>query len=109
MVGFDRLGQLKEGYKADFLILDRDILEIPPEEIDQVSVAETYINGRCVYRKKQIKYEGEKRMFTLPKYYEPDFFVGVAEKRAGCQMGGSGSKRSRSGELPQYIYVSGVF
>lgn len=51
MVGFDRLGQLKEGYKADFLILDRDILEIPPEEIDQVSVAETYINGRCVYRK----------------------------------------------------------
>ena len=73
MVGFDRLGQLKEGYKADFLILDRDILEIPPEEIDQVSVAETYINGRCVYRKKQIKYEGEKRMFTLPKYYEPDF------------------------------------
>ena len=46
-----KLGQLKEGYKADFLILDRDLLEISPKEIDQISVAETYIEGRCVYRK----------------------------------------------------------
>ena len=49
MVGFDRLGQLREGYKADFLVLDRDILEIPAEEIDQVQVDQTYIGGRCVY------------------------------------------------------------
>lgn len=53
MVGFERLGQLKEGYKADFAVLDRDILAIPPEELDQVSVAETYIGGSCVYRKAQ--------------------------------------------------------
>lgn len=51
MVGFDRLGQLKEGYKADFLILDRDILEIPAQEIDQVKVAATYMGGRCVYKR----------------------------------------------------------
>lgn len=51
IAGFDRLGQLKEGYKADFLILDRDILEIPSREIDQVHIAETYIGGCCVYRK----------------------------------------------------------
>ena len=51
IAGFERLGQLKEGYKADFLILDRDILEILAREIDQVSVAETYIGGQCVYRK----------------------------------------------------------
>ncbi len=51
MAGFDRLGQLKEGYKADFLILDQDILEVPAEQIDQVSVAETYIDGQCVYQK----------------------------------------------------------
>lgn len=50
MAGFDRLGQLKEGYKADFLILDRDILEIPAKEIDQVRVAATYIGGRRVYK-----------------------------------------------------------
>ncbi len=51
IAGFKGLGQLKEGYKADFLILDRDLLEISPKEIDQISVAETYIGGRCVYRK----------------------------------------------------------
>ena len=50
MAGLARLGQLKEGYKADFLILDRDILEIPAKEIDQVRVAETYIGGRRVYK-----------------------------------------------------------
>ena len=52
MAGFDRLGQLKEGYKADFVILDRDILELPAEEIDQVQAAETYIRGCCVYTNK---------------------------------------------------------
>ena len=51
IAGFKGLGQLKEGYKADFLILDRDLLEVPTQEIDQVSVAETYIGGQCVYRK----------------------------------------------------------
>ena len=51
MAGFDRLGQLREGYKADFLILDRDILEIPAEEIDQVQVDQTYIGGKCVYQR----------------------------------------------------------
>ncbi len=51
MVGFDRLGMLREGYKADFVVLDRDILEIPAEEIDQVKAAETYIGDRCVYKK----------------------------------------------------------
>ena len=51
MAGFDRLGQLREGYKADFLILDRDILEIPAEEIDQVQVEQTYIGGQCAYQR----------------------------------------------------------
>ena len=51
MAGFDRLGQLREGYKADFLLLDRDILEIPAEEIDQVQVEQTYIGGQCAYQR----------------------------------------------------------
>lgn len=51
MVGFEKLGQLKEGYKADFVVLDKDILEIPAEEIDTVQVDKTYIGGRCVYQK----------------------------------------------------------
>lgn len=42
---------LKEGYGADFIVLDRDILEIPAEEIDQVQVEETWIGGKKVYQK----------------------------------------------------------
>ena len=52
MVGFEKIGQIKEGYKADFLVLDKDMMEIPAGEIDRVHVAETYIGGRCVYRRK---------------------------------------------------------
>lgn len=59
MVGFDHLGQLKEGYKGDFLVLDKDILEIPSQEIDEVQVAQTYIGGRCVYRKDGAAESGE--------------------------------------------------
>lgn len=47
MAGFKRLGQIKEGYKADFIILDQDILIIPAEKIDTVQVEKTYINGVC--------------------------------------------------------------
>ncbi|MGN0719264.1 MAG: amidohydrolase [Anaerovoracaceae bacterium] len=52
MLGFTDTGMLKEGYAADFIVLDRDILEIPAEEIDQVKVEETWIGGKKVYRKK---------------------------------------------------------
>ena len=49
--GFMDTGMLKEGYGADFIVLDRDILEIPAEEIDQVQVEETWIGGKKVYQK----------------------------------------------------------
>ena len=50
--GFTDVGMLKEGYHADFIILDRDILEIPAEEIDQVKVDQTWIGGEKVYERK---------------------------------------------------------
>ena len=49
IAGFKGLGQLKDGYKADFLILDRALLELSPKEIDQLSVAATDIGGLRVY------------------------------------------------------------
>lgn len=49
MLGFTDVGILKPGYVADFIILDRDILDIPSDEIDQVKVMETWINGEKVY------------------------------------------------------------
>lgn len=51
VAGFTDVGMLKEGYVADFIVLDRDILEVPAEEIDQVRVDETWIGGEKVYER----------------------------------------------------------
>ncbi len=48
--GIKGTGILKPGCYADFIILDQDILEIGPEEIDSINVSETYINGALVYK-----------------------------------------------------------
>jgi predicted amidohydrolase YtcJ len=44
-----RFGQLAEGLRADFVVLDRDPLMASPEELRQVRVLETWINGRKVF------------------------------------------------------------
>ena len=51
ITGIPDIGQLKEGYKADFLVLDRDIFKIKKDKIDEVNVEKTYMNGELVYRK----------------------------------------------------------
>lgn len=48
--GFRDIGMLSEGCHGDFAVLSRDILGVPGDEIDQVCVEETYVDGRCVYR-----------------------------------------------------------
>lgn len=49
MAGFEGLGMLRPGYKASFVVLDRDILAIDPSEIDLVHAAATYIRGEKVF------------------------------------------------------------
>lgn len=44
-------GRIKENYVADFIVLDRDIFTIPSEEIKDVTVDQTFINGELVYSK----------------------------------------------------------
>lgn len=48
--GFTHIGRLSPGYMANFILLDRDIFTIAPEEIDQVQVLSTYIKGQNVYQ-----------------------------------------------------------
>jgi predicted amidohydrolase YtcJ len=48
----DRLGSLEPGKLADFVILDRDILTCPEDEIPQIQVRATYLNGKPVFEKK---------------------------------------------------------
>ena len=45
-------GLIKEGYLADFLILDEDPFEASPEELHTLKVKKTFLSGREVYTKK---------------------------------------------------------
>ncbi len=42
-------GSLEPGKLADFVVLDKDILKIPDEELFTIKVLSTYINGEKVY------------------------------------------------------------
>lgn len=44
-------GSIEVGKMADFVILDHNPTKVTPQEIGQISVLATYLNGRCVYQK----------------------------------------------------------
>ncbi len=47
----DKLGVLKVGMLADFVVLSEDLFKIKPENIKEVSVLRTIVNGKEVYKK----------------------------------------------------------
>ncbi|WP_242928369.1 amidohydrolase [Pontibacter vulgaris] len=44
-------GSLEAGKFADFILVDKDLLTIKPEEMRGVQVLKTYVNGKLVYKK----------------------------------------------------------
>jgi predicted amidohydrolase YtcJ len=44
-----RIGVLKEGFDADFTILENDILTIPQEKIKEVKAVRTVVKGKEVF------------------------------------------------------------
>ena len=46
------VGSLEVGKFADFIVLDRDLLKVPPAQIAQVKVLQTVVGGRTVYMAK---------------------------------------------------------
>jgi predicted amidohydrolase YtcJ len=42
-------GSLEAGKRADLVVLDRDILSVDPETIQDTKVLATYLDGRLVY------------------------------------------------------------
>ncbi len=49
MNGHDDAGSLRVGNLADLVVLDRDILTAPAEEIAEARVERTYVGGRLVH------------------------------------------------------------
>ena len=47
----DKKGVLEVGKLADFIIIDRDITQIPPEEIREARVMKTFVGGNMVYHR----------------------------------------------------------
>jgi predicted amidohydrolase YtcJ len=59
------IGSIEPGKLADLVVLSEDILTIPPEEIKNVEVIMTIINGKIVYQKDNKRY---KRKYKREKY-----------------------------------------
>ncbi len=47
----DRKGMIKEGYLADIVITDRDLMTVPEDEIMKTTVDYTIVGGKVVFRK----------------------------------------------------------
>lgn len=47
----DEVGSLSPGKRADFVLLDRDVMAIPASQILEAQVVATYLDGEAIYRR----------------------------------------------------------
>jgi len=45
----DEFGSLENGKRASFIVLNQNLFEIPPADLSETEVLQTYFNGRLVY------------------------------------------------------------
>ena len=48
----DEIGSLEPGKRADFVVIDRDFLQCPIDELKDTQVLSTWIDGKVVYQRK---------------------------------------------------------
>ena len=46
----DEKGSIEKGKHADFVVTDKDIMEIEMEEVPEVKVLRTFVQGEGVYK-----------------------------------------------------------
>lgn len=46
----NELGKLKEGFKADMVVLEEDVFAVPDDRIKDIAVCETIMGGKTTYR-----------------------------------------------------------
>jgi predicted amidohydrolase YtcJ len=49
----DQIGSIETGKRADFIVLERNIFEIPIDEVAETQVRQTYFEGKLVYENDQ--------------------------------------------------------
>jgi hypothetical protein len=47
----NEVGSLERGKRADFIVLDRDIFEVPAAKIAEARVLQTWLDGELVYKR----------------------------------------------------------
>ena len=47
----DSVGSLEPGKRADFIVLDRDLMQVPVEEIPATQVLQTWVDGAPVFQR----------------------------------------------------------
>ena len=52
----DRTGSIEAGKRADIVVLDRNLLDIPATEISEVQVVMTLLDGEVIYLNQDIRY-----------------------------------------------------
>jgi predicted amidohydrolase YtcJ/peroxiredoxin len=72
-------GRLLPGYLADFVVLDRDITQIPPAEILQTNVLRTVVGGKTVWQADQS--QQEKEAVNLVGSVAPPFTVSTLDDK----------------------------
>ena len=45
------VGSLEVGKRADFIVLERDVMKVPAEQIPAVRVLQTWVDGRRVFER----------------------------------------------------------
>ena len=49
----DSIGSIEQGKYADFIVLESNLFEIPPQDLDSVRVLRTVFEGEAVYQAKE--------------------------------------------------------